>query len=236
MSRRARLKPQSPQLVRQTGLGVILRALRVWVPKRTIPRLGALSVVNIRAKRTQFFDCGLRIADRGLRTALRRDACPAVHCLGAARAGCTNKPNWPEPIVQNEPNSARLGPVWVTRGRKMQNEPNVRRADMPPPFQYSIIPAFQSGADCAKQTQFPHPRGLGTRGVVQTNPIPALVPIRRSAFPGGRNPTPQAGAIAPNKPNSARPAGKPGPWEGRTCKTNPISGVAGWDEQRGVNA
>jgi hypothetical protein len=29
-------------------------ALRVWVPKRIIPRLGALSVVSIYAKRTQF--------------------------------------------------------------------------------------------------------------------------------------------------------------------------------------
>jgi hypothetical protein len=53
MNRRAKLKPQPLQPARQTGPGVILRGLCVWVPKRIIPRLGALSVVNIPAKQTQ---------------------------------------------------------------------------------------------------------------------------------------------------------------------------------------
>jgi hypothetical protein len=38
---------------------------------------------------------------------------------------------------------------------------------------------------------------------------------------GGAGPTLQAGAIAPNEPNSARPAGEPGPW-GETRETKPI--------------
>jgi hypothetical protein len=45
----------------------------------------------------------------------------------------------------------------------------------------------------------------------ETNPI----------WPG---PILQPGAMAPNKPNSARPAGQPSPWEGKTCEANPIPG------------
>jgi hypothetical protein len=74
-------------------------ALRVWVPKRIIPRLGALSAVSNCAERTQFgevkcakrsqsFDCGFGIADCGFKRDLRRDA-PAVRR--------------PEPLVQTNP-------------------------------------------------------------------------------------------------------------------------------------
>jgi hypothetical protein len=56
---------------------------------------------------------------------------------------------------------------------------------------------FTAGDNRVKQTQSRlTKRGLGTRGVVQTNPIPAAMPIRRSAFPGGW--------IVPNKANSVR--------------------------------
>jgi len=53
METRVGPKPESPPLTRQMCFGLILRALRVWVPKRIIPRLGALSVVTIRAKQSQ---------------------------------------------------------------------------------------------------------------------------------------------------------------------------------------
>jgi len=120
------------------------------------------------------------------------------------------------------------------------------------------------GTDRAKRTQFPaapgrsRPGGRGTRGVVQTNPIPAIMPIRRSAFPGGQ--------IARNEPNSRRCRVGRGPQgkcakrtqfslgkagsrrakdakqtqfapthgeaqapEGQLCKTNPISVAVGQD-------
>ena len=41
---------------------------------------------------------------------------------------------------------------------------------------------------------------------------------------GGASPTLHVGAIAPNKPNSARPAGRLRPREGQTCETKPIRG------------
>jgi hypothetical protein len=56
---RAQPKPGSLRLVGPMWLDLPLPGLRVWVPKRIIPRLGALTVVSVRAKRTQFFDCGL---------------------------------------------------------------------------------------------------------------------------------------------------------------------------------
>jgi len=62
------------------------------------------------AKRTQFLDCGLR-------TDLRRDACPAVYCL---------RPAWVERAKRTQ-----FGPAWAALGpggRKMQNEPILLRA------------------------------------------------------------------------------------------------------------
>ncbi len=53
------------------------------------------------AKQSQFFDCGFR------------KACGPPP--GLARAGCTNKPNWIEPIVQNEPNFGELAGAWNTQ-------------------------------------------------------------------------------------------------------------------------
>ena len=46
-------------------------------------------------------------------------------------------------------------------------------------------------------------------------------PKRDSSRLGARS-TLRVGAIAPNKPNSARPAGGLGPWEGQVCETKPI--------------
>jgi hypothetical protein len=67
-------------------------------------------------------------------------------------------------------------------GQQSQSRPRRCRAGTPNPRR----------DDYAKQSQFAAmPRGMGpggrgTRGVVQTNPIPTMVPIRRSASPGGR--------------------------------------------------
>ncbi len=65
-------------------------------------------------------DCGFWIADSGR---------PAACRLGPARAGCTNKANRPEAVVQNEPNfRAKPGGTRPqgrgTRGANVQNEPN----------------------------------------------------------------------------------------------------------------
>ncbi len=43
----------------------------------------------------------------GLRIDLGQDARPAVYRLRAARGGCTNRPNWPKPIMRNEANFRR---------------------------------------------------------------------------------------------------------------------------------
>ncbi len=53
-------------------------------------------------------EANLSIADLGLRigASLRWDACRPTCRFRPAPAGCTNKPNWAEPIVQNEANSA----------------------------------------------------------------------------------------------------------------------------------
>jgi hypothetical protein len=47
-------KPESPPSARQICPGFLPRGVSVWVPKRIIPRLGALSVVGMRTKQGQF--------------------------------------------------------------------------------------------------------------------------------------------------------------------------------------
>ncbi len=87
-------------------------------------------------------------------------------------------------------------------GAIVRNKPNFWWPGYPTiPVFYSIIPPFQSGGCCAKQTQ--------------------SAPAQRNRW---GKPTLPVGAIAPNKPNSARPAGRPGPWEGKSCETKPIFG------------
>jgi hypothetical protein len=54
MTTGAKVETESVQPAGHTCLGFILRGLRVWVPKRMIPHLGALSVVSIRVKQSQF--------------------------------------------------------------------------------------------------------------------------------------------------------------------------------------
>jgi hypothetical protein len=65
-------------------------------------------------------------------------------------------------MTPNKPNLAHPpAEAGASRGRLCQTNPIAR-----------------SGAGGA------NPGGRGTRGIVQTNPVPALMPIRRSAFPG----------------------------------------------------
>ena len=96
--------------------------------------------------------------------------------------------------------------------------------------------------------------GLGARCVVQTNPIPAPVPIGRSAFPGGQIvqnepnsqradmplhsniPFFQRSSPMPtmrNEPNSAG-LGQVQARKSERCETNPISAGDGWDEATGA--
>ena len=58
--------------------------------------------------------------------------------------------------------------------------------------------------DCAKQSQTREDWGMWARAVIMWG-----------GFAGKWN--------GRNEPNSAKPAGRPGPWRGRMCKTNPIS-------------
>ena len=83
-----------------------------------------------------------------------------------------NKPNWPERNVRNKPNSASRGT---------------------PPFQHSTIPAFQSDADCAKQSQF----GPAWTGTGPSHPKDAKQ--SHSAASDGRGPC--LDPIVQNKPS-----------------------------------
>ncbi len=155
--------------------------------------------------------------------------------------------------------TCKTNPVWGSpagaRGRIVQNEPNFRRGRV----------GRATRGECAKRTQFgprgpemdahwrtwglgqgrlcktnpilPPERGLATRGVVQTNPIPAIVPIRRSAFPGGKRAERTQFRPSPG-PLKAKCAKRSQTWVGwaiwgtthhggRLCETNPISGYAG---------
>jgi hypothetical protein len=82
--------------------GAMGRASPCWAKN-----YGELCMRRTSEKQTQFLNCGLRIVDCGLGTDLRRDACPAACRLGPPWGACTNKTNWPEPIVRNKANSRR---------------------------------------------------------------------------------------------------------------------------------
>jgi hypothetical protein len=117
-------------LLERHDLDFIPRGLRVWVPKRMIPRLGALSVVSIRAKRTQFLASraagGQSIMQNEPNSPAGRE--PRERATGGA--ACTNKPNLGRP-------PGRPGPG----GRNGQNEPNLAGRAGP------------QRAKCAKQSQ-----------------------------------------------------------------------------------
>jgi hypothetical protein len=68
------------------------------------------------------------------------------------------------------------------------------------------------GANARNKPNFP---AGGDKGVVQTNPTPTIMPIRRSAFPGGQSC--ETNPIGPG-PSRVRPLG------GQKCQTNPIMG------------
>ncbi len=95
-----------------------------------------------------------------------------------------NKPNLPPPGRDRQDLSRETKPFAPRKmsggdarptksgGPVVRNKPNFGRGGLrePPLFQYSIIPPFQSPADCAKQSQFrragwARPEGKG-RGVL----------------------------------------------------------------------
>jgi hypothetical protein len=190
------------------------------------------------AKRTQFLDCGLRIADCGLGTDLRQDTCTAAYRLGPAPASCTNKPNWLEPIVRNEPNLV---------GSNVQNEANCRAVGREPRRLLCKTKPICRG----------HP-GMGTGGWGREGPRGRLCktkpnlgrlghlgdrasergqwckmnPISAQASRRGR-PTVR------NEPNSRRRRvgrDQGGERPGLSCETNPISGLpAGWGRPSAPN-
>ncbi len=163
-----------------------------------------------RAKRSQFFNCGLRISDCGLGTDLRRDAGPAACRLQPTEAK-RRKTNpipggagWDEvwgPMMQNEANLslrvrkwARTGGREPPRGSIVQNKPNFRRAGR---GRRSSFPAPRpSGlprAGCAKQSQF------AAEG--QGRPSPRACPERSRWAKGLDAATPEGGKRASNKAN-----------------------------------
>jgi hypothetical protein len=126
------------------------------------------------------------------------------------------------PIVRNKANSSisdcglRIGTRAAAGRPIVQNEPNFAGRPDTPLFQYSIIPPFQSDADCAKRSQFPatpggtRPGGWGTWGNR----------VKQSQFGG---PIVRNEANFPAWPGGAGP-GRRGTWDERQMhKTNPIS-------------
>ncbi len=105
-------------------------------------------------------DCRFRIADWGQTCG---GTLPAACRPGLRQAGCTNKPNWLEPIVRNRPNPARLGqgpdgercetkPIAARRAR--QDDGRSRSCKTNPISggtrypHHSIIPPFQHSDLC----------------------------------------------------------------------------------------
>jgi hypothetical protein len=128
MTTRVRPKPDFAQLVGQTGVDVILRALRV-------------SVVNIRAKRSQFGDG--RAASEG-RNAQNKPNSSIGDC-GFTEA-CGLPPGLAGLAVQTKP---------IARSKMCKTNPICGGRDTPP-FHCSIISPFRSsgvgrGNKCAKQ-------------------------------------------------------------------------------------
>ncbi len=126
-----------------------------------------------RAKRTQFFDCGLRILDCGFRKACG----PPPEC---AQPGCTNKPNWAEPIMRNKPNSAgRPGPRRAKRAKRSQLPEAGHRGGV------SIADCGLRIEDGPAAERPLRPAASGLRGpVVQTNPIGRSQHAKRTQFSG----------------------------------------------------
>ena len=116
------------------------------------------------AKRSQFFDCGLRISDCGLGTDLWREARPAAYRLGPRRAKCAKRTQFPfsralgnTQLCETKPNLGELG--YLGDGT-WQDGPNAQkrtqfarrhRAALPRP---SPLRPRPRQADCAKRSQF----------------------------------------------------------------------------------
>jgi hypothetical protein len=181
--------PRRADCAKQSQFGGSSRGWSLWCETKPIPRL--------------------RISDWGLGTDLRRDA----------RCG----PPGQGPVVQTKPIARRGAPrrcpaeqqkgqvlcgkgfmVNSTSDRPRQNKANLGKPGWDPGSRLCRTKPISgagsrgAGANRAKQTQFGPAGRLGPwRGkLCETNPIPAAMPIRRSAFPGG--------PIVRNKANSQR--------------------------------
>ncbi len=72
------------------------------------------------------------------------------------------------------------------------------------------------GANVRNEANSREPTGAGVGCTNRPNSCHCADP--EIGVPGRAKPTPPAGAVAPNKPNSARPPGKPCPWRGERAK------------------
>jgi hypothetical protein len=198
-----------------------------WLRLRALCAL----VVTTCAKRSQFFDFGLRIADCGLDTELGRDARPAVPCLRPTRADCAKRTQFgpsarewaraagavegemcetnPISRVPQGPagaiaqNKAKLGQDGTSGGRC------IREADYTKRSQSSRLPIGDRLAAGRLPRAVPPPARADQ--LRKTNPI---CPLRTG---------PPLGPIVQNEPNSRQSrVGRGLGDEGRTCKTKPI--------------
>jgi hypothetical protein len=172
-------------LLERHDLDFILRGLRAWVPKRIIPRLGALSVVNTRAKQTQFL--ASRAAGAGRLCKTNPISPPGGNPESGPPAGLLIQTNPtspgeiprystvlsfhhsnPMPIMRNEPNSAIADsqrPAACPQGlrgrlyKQTQSGPTSRKAGA-------------RRAKCTKRTQFGRSGGAPEGEMCETNPIP----------------------------------------------------------------
>ncbi len=148
----------------------ILRVLRVWVPKRIIPRLGALSVVRILAKQSQT-RASWGIWGTGRRRDEHRANAPNKPNLpggagGAGRGMLYKQSQFPPDQKEGQVLGGKGVMVNTTFDKPQQNKANSPIADcgLPerpgnwhPPGGVGLgtdLPPPTRAGDCAKQTQF----------------------------------------------------------------------------------
>ncbi len=183
-------------------------------------------------------DFGLRLGDRP--SAGRQ---PAACRLGPALAGRAKQSQFRGsptgtggPIVRNEPNSRRVrvgrgvgavapnkaNPGPAGRRENVRNEPNsVRGPRQPSAWWGKSYGGLDMQQTAAERSQF--------RRVDRASPLRRLCETKPNLGKMGHL------GMVPNKPNSVRPAGRPGPWKKEMCETNPILGrVSGTRDMRSV--
>jgi hypothetical protein len=115
------IKGRILESLRQICLGLILRDLSVWVPKRMIPRLGALSVVDIRANKA---NCPWK------KSGSRRPTLDQVEgrLHEEAMVIMRNKANWLAAALDRRDRSCQTKPISRrASGSGVRNKANFRR-------------------------------------------------------------------------------------------------------------